>query len=149
MKSIFIKPDLDELVERINKLTPESEKQWGKMNVCQMLTHTCISVEAAVGDRVDSRTFTGRIFGGFAKAIAINDKQFDKNLPTHRNYIVTLAGDFEIEKKRLTELLQRMYNDGKANVTNDPHPFFGKLTPTEWGSLIYKHMDHHLRQFGV
>jgi hypothetical protein len=149
MKSTFIINDLNELIERINKLTPETERLWGKMNVCQMLAHASIGVAAAVGEHYSSRTLMGRIFGGIAKKITVNDKQFDKNLPTHPEYIVENPEEFEVEKKKLIDLLQRMYDGGKTHITSNPHPFFGKLTPSEWGSLVYKHTDHHLRQFGV
>lgn len=149
MKSMFIKTDADEMIERINKLTPETQRQWGKMNVCQMMAHASLSVEAAIGARSFKRSFIGRIIGPFAKSVITSDKPFGRNNPTSPEYVVSNPEEFEVEKKKLIDLVQRMYDGGKQGVTDEPHTFFGKLTPTEWGLLIYKHLDHHFRQFGV
>lgn len=149
MKSMFIKTDVDEIIERINKLTPETQRQWGKMNVEQMLVHCRYSVETATGDRFAPRTFMGRLIGGFFKPMTTNDKSFGHGSPTSSDFIITDTESFEIEKNSLIELVQKLYDGGKANVTDKPHAFFGHLNPTQWGALMHKHLDHHLKQFGV
>ncbi len=149
MKTFFIKSDVDETIERINRLTPDTKGNWGVMNVEQMLAHCTVAVEAGTGDRFVSRTLMGRLIGRFFKSMATNNKSFGKGSPTHPDYKVNITLGFEPEKEKLIDIISRFYEGGKQGVTENPHAFFGYLTPTEWGALLYKHTDHHLRQFGV
>lgn len=149
MKSIFIITDKDELISRINSLTPASRAEWGKMNVSQMLVHCRFIVENAIGERYVKRTLMGKLIGGFFKSMAVSDKPFGKGSPTHTDFVIVDTEEFESEKKQLAEAVERMYDGGKGGVTGEPHAFFGHLSPTEWGVLMYKHLDHHLRQFGA
>jgi len=57
--------------------------------------------------------------------------------------------DLGTERERLRGLIERFTAAGPAGGTMHPHSFFGRLTPEEWATLMYKHLDHHLRQFGV
>jgi len=149
MKSLFIVTDKDEILARINKLTPDTQHLWGKMNVCQMLVHCQVGVESAIGDRYMSRTLMGKLIGRFFKSMATNNRSFGQGSPTHPDFIIGNTEEFSIEKDKLTALVQRMYDGGKHGATGNPHAFFGHLTPTEWGALMYKHIDHHLKQFGA
>lgn len=45
--------------------------------------------------------------------------------------------------------LNKFHKNGPETCISHPHPFFGKLTSEQWGKGIYKHLDHHLKQFGV
>ena len=57
--------------------------------------------------------------------------------------------EFAREKERLKQSVQEFHRGGEAKCTTLPHPFFGEITPAEWAMGMYKHLDHHLRQFGV
>jgi transposase InsO family protein len=57
--------------------------------------------------------------------------------------------DLGKERGRLSGLIDKFAAGGAAGCTKNPHSFFGKVTPEEWAILMYKHLDHHLRQFGV
>lgn len=149
MKSLFIVTDKDLILERINRLTPDSTRQWGKMEISQMLNHCRFGVETAAGIRSTPRSLLGRLLGGFMKDLATNDTPFKKGSPSPAGSITTASLDFEIEKQGLIEIINSFYNGGKAGVTDGPHAFFGHLTPSQWGALMYKHIDHHLKQFGV
>ena len=70
-------------------------------------------------------------------------------MPTDNSFLVVDQRNFEKEKARLIELVTQFSTGGEAKCTTHPHPFFGKVTPHEWGAGMYKHLDHHLRQFGV
>jgi hypothetical protein len=72
-----------------------------------------------------------------------------RNSPTIEGLIVKDKRNLEIERKRLFELVSRFVAAGSNGCTAHPHSFFGRLTPDEWAILMYKHLDHHLRQFGV
>jgi hypothetical protein len=72
-----------------------------------------------------------------------------RNSPTSKELVIKDVRDFETERKRLSTLISRFAAVGPAGCTAHPHAFFGSLTPDEWAVLMYKHLDHHLRQFGA
>jgi hypothetical protein len=93
--------------------------------------------------------FIGRILSPFIKSILTNEKPFQKNTPTDRTFVYTDQRNFDQEKVKLQNIIKEFAEGGKDKCTTHPHSFFGKLTPNEWGVGMYKHLDHHLRQFGV
>ena len=149
MKSLFSAQDNKEIIDRINKLTSETPALWGRMNVSQMLTHCQQPLKVAYGEMKDKQSLIGRLFGGFAKKQLLSDKPMKKNLPTSRSFLITDAREFNEEKERLIQLVRKFHSAGPSVLTTDPHPFFGKLTVDEWDKLSWKHLDHHLQQFGV
>lgn len=149
MHSLFNPADLKELIERINKLTPDSTRKWGKMSVAQMLAHNCKGIESAIGRHHIPRVWMGRILGPFFRNMALGDKPFAKNSPTDKSLIFKGEYDFEAEKQDLIALVEEFSRGGADNCTKEPHAFFGHFTPDEWARFQWKHLDHHLRQFGV
>jgi hypothetical protein len=149
MSTLFNQSDVSAVLERINKLTPNSQRQWGKMNVGQMLAHCNVSLETAMGVNVVKRVFIGRIIGPLLKPTVLGEKPFGKNSPTDKTYIFTGEHDFEEEKSKTIASVNKFFKGGHAGCTTYPHPFFGKFTPEQWGVFQWKHLDHHLRQFGV
>ena len=150
MKSLFNPSDNNEIVERINKLTSNSKALWGKMNVGQMLAHCQVPLLAAYGEVKTSRGLIGVLFGGFAKKKYITkDMPFEKNLPTDKLFVMTTPKEFEEQKSKLIPLVKRFATQKANGITKEPHPFFGKMSASEWDKLQMKHLDHHLRQFGV
>lgn len=137
------------LLARIDALHPESKAEWGKMNVGQMLAHIQVPILVAIGEKKLKRTLVGILFGGIAKRKLTGEKPFPKNLPTDPSFIKKEEHDFNKEKEQLVSLIKRVVASGEAGLTPLPHPFFGKMTNEEWGSSLWKHLDHHLRQFGV
>jgi len=150
MKNLFEAATVEELKERVTRLTPESERQWGKMNPAQAVAHCSRAMEWAVGDTLPPRMFVGRIMGRIVKPMALKDDEpMRRNSPTAKTLVVAGERDLEIERERLRRLIDRFAAGGPKGCTTHPHSFFGKLTPDEWAILQYKHLDHHLRQFGV
>jgi hypothetical protein len=149
MKSLFIPTDIAEVTERINKLTPGTQRQWGKMNVSQMLAHLAVPLRLALGDSSQKRSFMGYIFGNMVKkSITRDEKPFRKNSPTDKKFVVSDERNFDEEKRKLISIIQKFNSAGPAGLKEN-HPFFGKMTPEQWDILMWKHLDHHLRQFGV
>lgn len=140
---------LDQFLGRVNQLTPASRAQWGKMNASQMMSHCSESLKLAKGETKLKRVFVGYLFGKLAKKSIHNNKDFKKNLPTDKSFVMSIDKDFEKEKQQLIDHLIGFSEGGLTKTTKDAHPFFGKLTPEEWNRLQGKHLDHHLRQFGV
>ncbi len=150
MKSLFETSTLDEFIDRIHTLNPDTERKWGKMNASQMMAHCSAALKMAVGDVKLSQLFIGKLIGGFLrKKLTKNDDPFAKNSPTAKSFIISDSRDFEKEKENLIALIKRFHQNGANNTPSDPHPFFGKMDAAEWDSLTYKHLDHHLRQFGA
>ena len=149
MKTLFNQNDKNEIISRIDNLKTTAEKQWGKMDVAQMVAHCSAALEVAAGLKFPPRIFIGRVIGSFFKPMFSNEKPFDKNTPTDKSFVMTGAHDLEKEKATLKKLIQQFSDGGPQKCTTHPHTFFGKLTPEEWGIGMYKHLDHHLRQFNV
>jgi hypothetical protein len=135
-----------ELINRIQKLNNASHAKWGKMNVGQMLAHMQVQMGVGLGTNTIPRRLIGMIFGPFAKKMMFNDKPFKKSLPTDKSFIMTGEKDFEKEKTGLIAMIEKFKEE---NLVKKPHPFFGKMTPEQWGKGTWKHLDHHLQQFGV
>ncbi len=149
MESLFESATNQKIIDRINKINPHSKAEWGKMNVAQMLLHAQAPFKVAFEELKLKRSIAGLLFGGIARKQLTGTKPFGKNLPTDKNFLVTGNPDFEKEKTKLIELVNKFYVSGPVGITKNAHPFFGKLNIQEWDTLLYKHLDHHLRQFGV
>jgi hypothetical protein len=150
MKNLFQPARVQEVKERIALLTPQSDRLWGKMNAAQALAHCSLAMEWAVGDRTPPRMFLGRIIGRIVKPMALgDDAPMRRNSPTAKDLVVQDGRDLDRERERLCRLIDRFVAAGPNGCTTHPHSFFGRLTPEEWAALSYKHLDHHLRQFGV
>ena len=149
MKTLFNQADLAEIISRIERLSPNSQRQWGKMNVAQMLAHANASMETAIGVNTIKRLFIGRIIGPLVKPMILGPKPFGKNSPTDKTYIFKGEHDFSTEKSKSIASIKKFAEGGLSKCTTHPHPFFGHFTPEQWGVFQWKHLDHHLRQFGV
>jgi len=149
MKNLFDTDASAEIVRRINKLTPSTQRVWGKMNVSQMMAHCSSAIEMQMGDVTPKRVFIGRLIGPFFKSFMTGEKPMSKNSPTAPELVIVDERDFNKEREKLIGLVNRFTKDGPHGVTKHPHPFFGKLTTDEWATGAYKHLDHHLTQFGV
>ena len=149
MKSIFNPDDNEALVARLHLLTPESQGLWGKMNVAQMLAHLQQPIRVAVGELALKQSLIGFLFGKWALKKLDGDKPFDHNLPTAPEFKIAGQPDFAAELPKVIAMVQRYASQGPSAITTNPHPFFGKMTLAQWDNLQWKHLDHHLRQFGV
>ncbi len=150
MRSIFDPNASLEIKERLAQLRPDSERQWGKMDPAQAVAHCCKGMEQALGDVLPPRLLIGRLIGGFIKSKALtDDAPMRRNSPTVPGFEVLDKRDLAAERTRLNGFIDRVIAAGPAGCTAHPHSFFGRLTPEQWGILMYKHLDHHLRQFGA
>jgi hypothetical protein len=150
MKNLFDAATVEEVKERIVHLRPDSERLWGRMNAAQAVAHCSGGFDLAVGDKRPPRILLGRIIGRMVKPKVLgNDEPMRRNSPTVKGLAVEDERDLATERARLCGLIDRFAAAGSAGCTTHPHSFFGRLTPDEWAILMYKHLDHHLRQFGV
>ena len=150
MKNLYDTAAVDEVKVRIASLRPESPRQWGTMNAPQAMAHCAAGVELALGERLPPRVLVGRLLGWAIKPLALgNEAPMRRNTPTVPGLVVADERNLERERERLVGLIDRFAAAGPAGCTRHPHSFFGRLTPEEWAVLMYKHLDHHLRQFGA
>jgi hypothetical protein len=146
---IFSKKVADDLIQRINNLSDESMPLWGKMSVSQMLAHCNVSYEMVYEDKHPKPNGLMRIILKLlVKNTVVNENPYKKSKPTAPAFIIKGEKDFEEEKSRLTGFIQRTQGLGKKEFQGRESHSFGKLSVEEWNNMFYKHLDHHLRQFG-
>ena len=146
MAFIFEKGGASEYINRIKKLNANSPALWGKMNVAQMLAHCSPAFE---NNAPMPNLFTRFIIRFLVKSTVAGKKPYKKNMRTSKSFMITNKRDFEKEKNRLIGHLEKLETLGTAHFKNRKHPVFGKLSLEEWHNVFAKHLDHHLRQFGV
>jgi len=149
MNNLFQAAAVVEIVGRIDRLQPTSQRQWGKMDVAQMMAHCAATLDMASGRLNRPRVLIGRILGPFVRPMFSNEKPFSRNSPTDEKLKISDQRDFAREQKQLKDRVRGFNAGGETQCTRHPHPFFGSLTPQEWATGMYKHLDHHLRQFGA
>ena len=150
MENLFSGTGQADIIARINKLTPGSAALWGKMNVAQMLHHCQKPLEIPMGVATLKVNFLLRFIGGIIKKKVLKPGvPFRKDSPTAPGFKIEDERDFEKEKAGLLATLNRFVEAGKTNALQGRHPFFGPMNNREWEIMQWKHLDHHLRQFGV
>ncbi len=151
MKNIFKEEDYQELVKRINALTAETPAQWGKMSVDQMLAHINVPFEYTYHPEnfKTANPLMKLMMKLFIKPMVVGEKPYKKNSRTAPEFVMKETKDFDKEKKKLLENLQKTFDLGSDYFEGKENKNFGKLTSQEWSNLHLKHIDHHLQQFGV
>lgn len=146
VKNLFDPAAKQEIIERINKLTPQTQRVWGKMDVSQMLAHLQMPMGVALGDHALKGNFLMRLILPFFKKMLWDDKPYKRSLPTDKTFVMASPKDFENEKQKLLSMINRFTPE---NMVTEIHPVFGKMTKEQWSMATWKHIDHHLQQFGV
>ena len=146
MKSLFETESLAEIKNRLNSLTPATERKWGKMDIGQMLNHCQQPLNVSLGKSNLKKQYFPLAF--LFKKSLYNDKPWKQSLPTAKSFKINEKKDFKTEKVILEKLIDE-FHEKKSETQWEPHPLFGKFTPQQWGQMQYKHLDHHLKQFGV
>jgi hypothetical protein len=149
MESLFHPDGNKKVISRIEQLTPITLSQWGKMTVSQMLLHCQQPINVAFGTLQIKPHWLSFFIGKSAKKKFAGPQPIRQDLPTVKEFRITHEPDFNEAKKGLIELVSRFNKEGHSAIKAVKHPFFGSLTMEEWDLLQYKHLDHHLRQFGV
>jgi hypothetical protein len=153
MKDLFDPTLADDIKQRIMRLHPESERQWGNMMLAQTLAHCTSGIQMATGVINPKRaSFPANVIGLVIKPLVFgNDKPMRRNSPSLPELfpVSPTECDFELERTHFIATIDSFVTKGSARCSQHPHPFFGPLKPQQWAILMYKHVDHHLRQFGV
>ena len=149
MHDLFDAASRQEILTRLDRLTPDSPRQWGKMGPAQMMAHCANALEVATGDEPRKLSLIGRLLGPLVRKKILGDQPFSRNSPTDPKFVIRDPRDFAAEKGRLQSLIARFVELGPDHAGTCTHSFFGRLNGEEWGRLMGKHLDHHLQQFGV
>jgi hypothetical protein len=149
LPNIFTAPVADDVISRINKLTPQTAPGWGKMNVGQMLAHCNVTYEMVYEDKHPKPgAFVKLMLKMLAKNKVVSETPYKRNNPTAPAFIMTGEKDFGAEKDRLIDYIQKTQQLGESTFDGKMSHSFGPLSITEWNNMFYKHLDHHLTQFG-
>ncbi len=150
LPSVFEQSTVDALINRINQLTPASAPKWGKMNVEQMLAHSNVTYEYALDERDDKPNFLVKMMlKNFVKNKVVSETPYTESMPTGPAFVIKESKDFDKEKTRLINYINKVKSLGAAHYEGKESSSFGVLTSAEWNNMMYKHIDHHLKQFGV
>ena len=149
MKNLFDLNDRETVIQRLDRLSPNSSRRWGKMSAAQMLAHCSRALEAGTGDLPLKQALLGKIFAPFVRSSFLGEKPFGKNSPTDPAFVVSDERDFAREKEHLSRVIARFCQKGPAEAGKQTHSFLGRISGEEWGRVMYKHLDHHFRQFGA
>jgi hypothetical protein len=148
MHTLLETSDREAIVQRLVSLTPTAPRRWGQFTVGAMLCHLCESTRMALGE-LPVKPKGKRAFAMFPlKNLLLYVVPFPKGAPTAPELLAGTAGEFEVDRARLGALLTRL-GTGPKEGAGPVHPLFGPLSRREWGALVYKHTDHHLRQFNA
>ncbi|MGC6432392.1 MAG: DUF1569 domain-containing protein [Jejuia sp.] len=150
MKNIFDAAVTKEVIERINQLQPSTTPKWGKMSADQMLAHCNVTYEMAFENTHQKPNgLTKLMLKLFVKNTVVNEKPYKHNSRTAPQFLITDAKNFEVEKNRLVNFIKKTQELGDKHFDGKESHSFGNLTSKEWNNMFYKHLDHHLTQFGV
>lgn len=151
LPDIFTKDVTEGIVTRISNLTNASQAQWGKMNVSQMLAHCSVTYEYIFDENkyAKPRGMRKLLLRYLVKGIVTNEKPYKPGGPTAPDFIINDQRDFDKEKNRLIDYIRKTQVLGGSHFEGKDSHSFGPLNKTEWNNMFYKHLNHHLTQFGV
>ncbi|MBK0402961.1 DUF1569 domain-containing protein [Adhaeribacter sp. BT258] len=150
MKNVFEPAVSTDLISRINKLSPQTQPLWGKMSVAQMLAHCNVTYEMVYEEKHPKpNALVKFMLKLFVKNTVVNEKPFKQNGQTAPAFLIKDEKNFEAEKDRLVNYIQKTQQLGKTHFEGKESHSFGVLNSQEWNNMFYKHLEHHLTQFGV
>lgn len=150
LPNIFTREETDKIIERINKLPAAAQPNWGTMSVAQMLAHCNVTYEM-IYDNIHKKpnAFLKFILKFMVKNKVVGETSYKRNSRTAPQFIIKETKDVNVEKQRLVDYLNKTQQLGEAYFDNKESHSFGSLNKTEWNNMLYKHLNHHLTQFGV
>lgn len=150
LPSVFDETTVQNHLSRLEKLTPASAPQWGKMNVAQMLAHLNVPYRIENGSMQSNPSFFAKLMLKlFVKNIIVGEKPYAKNSRTAPEFIIANERDFEKEKKELIANIREVQSKGVKHFEGKVNKTFGSLTAQQYSNMFGKHIEHHFTQFGV
>ena len=149
--NVFEQNTTDLTLNRLEKLSSETNSLWGSMNAGQMLAHLNVAYDSSMGKQELKKDgwFTKLMMKKFVKGVVVGEKPYKRNNRTAPHFIISTPKDFGVEKDRLITNIKEVQEKGVNHFNNKESHSFGKLSQQEWSNLFYKHLDHHFQQFGI
>lgn len=147
MKTIWDPGCRQELLGRFEKLTSDRHPAWGSMTAAQVLGHLADPLNAAMGKKSVAPK-PGPFSNPVIRTLIIYWMPWPKGAPTAPEFVHAHEEDFNSNLSALHATVEEFVAAG-VNASRQPHPAFGQLSGKAWGRLVYRHLDHHLRQFGI
>ncbi|MCP4220746.1 MAG: DUF1569 domain-containing protein [bacterium] len=148
MKHLQDRKTVDALKMRIEKLTFDTQPLWGKFNAHQMLCHLQDTMEYGLGMAKEAQQLEKGPPMFIRNLIRLYIPMPKGKIKTGAEFLVTQPDNWEKDKAQVIQLMDRF--PASANTTQWPmHPFFGHLDAMAWAKVLYRHNDHHFRQFGL
>lgn len=150
LPNIFTPEVSNQVIGRINQLTANTTAKWGTMSVAQMLAHCNVTYEM-VYENIHKKpnAFVKLILKLLVKKAVVTEAGYKQNGQTAPQFIIKDEKNFEEEKQRLINYITKTQQLGEAHFDGKESHSFGALNKTEWNNMFYKHLNHHLGQFGV
>ena len=150
LPNIFDHQISEQIVSRINRLSPEQPALWGKMSVDQMLAHCNVTYEMVYSDKHPKPGLLKRkVLQLLVKPTVVNEAPYKRSSRTAPAFLIQDNKDFAAEKRRLIDYIRRTQVLGVKHFEGKESLSFGRLSAVEWNNMFYKHLDHHLSQFGA
>jgi hypothetical protein len=135
------------LQQRMARLTPAHPAKWGRMSAPQMVSHLIENMRMATGElAVAGRP--GLLRYSPIKQLVIYYAPFPKGVPTAPELIARSPKEWTDDVQQPNVLIDRFLARNVSGAWPE-HPAFGAMSGRAWGVLACRHIDHHLRQFGV
>ena len=150
MQNIFEEAVVEEQIARIKRLASTTKPQWGVMTVDQMLAHVNVPYIMVYENTIPRPNWLLRkVLTAFVKNKVVGPDAYGRNTPTAPVFKMKGAKNFAVEQAKLIAYVRRVQQDGEQTFDGKESASFGPLTTAEWNVMFYKHLDHHLTQFGV
>ncbi len=151
--NVFDKDESIKLVGRVNSLNAESKASWGNMNVAQLMAHCNVTYDYVFEPNKYEKPsgFKKWMIKTFVKGSVLGPKPYKRNSPTAPDFKAAgeSSANFDIEKDKLIGNIIKVQDLGESHFDGAESHSFGQLNIEEWNTMFYKHLDHHLTQFGV
>jgi hypothetical protein len=146
-KTVWNPRDCEELKARVRRLNATRTPEWGRFTAQQMVVHLCDSLRMASGE-LPTAPKNKPIRHPPLKQLIIYWLPFPRNVQTAPELLIRTPGEFASDVGELVDRLESFVKAGPAAAAA-VHPLFGRMNGRLWGVLVYRHMHHHLAQFGV
>jgi len=150
LPNVFTPEVSTQLIARIQQLSPQTAAKWGKMNVAQMLAHCNVTYEMVYENKHPKPGALMKfILKAMVKNKVVNEEAYPQSGRTAPQFLIVDERDFAQEQKRLMDYIIKTQALGAAYFEQKESHSFGKLSSEQWNNMFYKHLNHHLTQFGV
>ena len=146
-KTIWNSADRESILSRFDRLAPDTRPKWGKLDAPRMVTHVTDAVRASLGE-LTLRPLVGPLRYWPVNVLVMFYLPWPKSAPTAPELLDRHPVGWTDELGTLRTTLDR-FTARDVDEQWTPHVAFGRLSGAQWGRLMYRHLDHHLTQFGV